>query len=57
MHASRQLVLAAALALAMATQGCKRDFKAPEPKAGNVERMTSPSGAGNPRTSAEPGSR
>ena len=32
MHSSRYLVLAVALAVAVGAQGCKRDYKAPEPK-------------------------
>ena len=62
MRTSRRLVLAAALAAALAAPGCKRDFKAPEPKAGSAEGMTSPANSGglpspgsNPRISAGTG--
>ena len=40
MYGSRYLMLAAALAVAVALSGCKRDYKAPEPKAQKASVVT-----------------
>jgi hypothetical protein len=40
MRSSRYLILAAALAVALAAQGCNRDYKAPKPKT-DAELVTS----------------
>jgi hypothetical protein len=40
MSGSRCLILAAALAVALAAQGCNRDYKAPKPKTETFRSMT-----------------
>ena len=40
MSGSRCLILAAALAVALAAQGCNRDYKAPKPKTETFKSMT-----------------
>jgi len=42
MRGSRYLALAAAIAVALSVQGCKRDYKAPEPKTRTSQNVASP---------------
>ena len=45
MYGSRYLIFAVVFAAVIAVSGCKRDFKAPEPKAENAG-ITSPADSG-----------